>query len=151
MLDDTVYTVKVKSGSTTELKIENEPATGNIQIVKVSSGYNEITGDKKGDGLEGAVFDIFNENLEKVDRIVTDRDGIATSKDLPLGKFVIREVQSPKYFYTDGKPFYAELKVSGDLVRFRGETTPVDLEVAVEKSGVAETMSGEVIRYTSRW
>ena len=148
VLDDTVYTVKVKSGSTTELKIENEPATGNIQIVKVSSGYNEITGDKKGDGLEGAVFDIFNENLEKVDRIVTDRDGIATSKDLPLGKFVIREVQSPKYFYTDGKPFYAELKVSGDLVRFRVENTPVDLEVAVEKSGVAETMSGEVIRYT---
>lgn len=148
VLDDTLYTVKVKPDETTELRIENTPQTGQIQIVKVSSGKNDVTGDKKGDPLQGAVFEIYDEDLNLVDKIKTDSRGIATSDQLPLGKFVIKEVQSPKYYYTDGKPFYAEIKTHGDLVRFRVENTPVDLDVSVEKRGVAETMSGETIRYT---
>lgn len=148
VLDETIYTVKVKPDETTELKIENIPQTGQIQIVKVSSAYNSVTKDKKGDALRGAVFEIYDEDLNLVDKIETDSRGIATSDQLPLGKYVIKEVQAPKYYFTDGKPFYAEIKVHEDLIRFRVENTPVDLEVSVEKRGVAETMSGEVIRYT---
>ena len=148
VLDDTIYTVKLKPNETTELRIENTPQTGQIQIVKVSSGYNSVTKDKKGDVLQGAVFEIYDEDLNLVDEIETDSRGIATSDQLPLGKYVIKEVKAPKYYFTDGKPFYAEIKVHNDLIRFRVENTPVDLEVSVEKRGIAETMSGEVIRYT---
>lgn len=148
VLDDTIYTVKLKPNETTELRIENTPQTGQIQIVKVSSGYNSVTKDKKGDALQGAVFEIYDEDLNLVDEIETDSRGIATSDQLPLGKYVIKEVKAPKYYFTDGKPFYAEIKVHNDLIRFRVENTPVDLEVSVEKRGIAETMSGEVIRYT---
>ena len=148
VLDDTIYTVKLKPNETTELRIENTPQTGQIQIVKVSSGYNSVTKDKKGDVLQGAVFEIYDEDLNLVNEIETDSRGIATSDQLPLGKYVIKEVKAPKYYFTDGKPFYAEIKVHNDLIRFRVENTPVDLEVSVEKRGVTETMSGEVIRYT---
>ena len=148
VLDETVRTITVKSGTTTEIEIENELQVGNIQIVKVSNGKNEVTGDKKGDGLSGAVFEIYDEDLNLVDKIETDGRGIATSDDLPLGKYIIKEVEAPRYYFTDGKPFYAEIKTHGDLVRFRVENTPIDIEVYVEKRGVAETMSNEVIRYT---
>lgn len=148
VLDETVRTITVKSGTTTEIEIENELQVGNIQIVKVSNGKNEVTGDKKGDGLSGAVFEIYDEDLNLVDKIETDGRGIATSDDLPLGKYIIKEVEAPRYYFTDGKPFYAEIKTHSDLVRFRVENTPIDIEVSVEKRGVAETMSNEVIRYT---
>ena len=148
VLDETIHTIKVKSGETTEIVIKNQLQVGKIQIVKVSSKNSDVTGDKKGDGLKGAIFEIYDENLKMVDKIETDNRGIATSKDLPLGKYVVKEVKAPKYYFTDGKPFYAEIKVHNDLIRFRVENTPVDLDVTVEKRGVAETMSGEVIRYT---
>lgn len=148
VLDETIHTIKVKSGETTEIVIKNQLQVGKIQIVKISSKNSDVTGDKKGDGLKGAIFEIYDENLKMVDKIETDNRGIATSKDLPLGKYVVKEVKAPKYYFTDGKPFYAEIKVHNDLIRFRVENTPVDLDVTVEKRGVAETMSGEVIRYT---
>ena len=148
VLDETIHTIKVKSGETTEIVIKNQLKVGKIQIVKVSSKNSDVTGDKKGDGLKGAIFEIYDEDLKMVDKIETDNRGIATSKDLPLGKYVVKEVKAPKYYFTDGKPFYAEIKVHNDLIRFRVENTPVELDVTVEKRGVAETMSGEVIRYT---
>ena len=148
VLDEKIHTIKVKSGETTEIVIENKLQTGNIQILKVSSGYNKETGEKAGAPLSGAVFEIYDENLKLVDKIRTDSRGIATSDDLPLGRYVLKEVQAPRYYYTDGKPIYVELKTAGDLVRLKVQNTPANLEVHVEKNGVAETMPGETFRYT---
>lgn len=148
VLDETVYTIQVKAGETTEFTVKNRLKVGNIQIVKVSDGKNSITKDKKGDGLKGAIFEIYDEKLNLVDKIETDSNGIATSEDLPLGKYVIKETKAPKYYFTDGELMYAEIKVHGDLIRFKVENTPEELEVTVEKRGVVETMEGEVFRYT---
>lgn len=148
VLDDTIRTIKVKAGETTEIVVKNQLQVGNIQIIKVSSGKNSVTGDKAGDGLEDAIFEIYDENLNLVDKIETDHRGIATSDDLPLGRYVIKEVEAPKYYFTDGKPIYAEIKVHGDMIRLKVENTPIEPDVSVEKRGVAETMSGETFRYT---
>lgn len=148
VLDETIHSINVKAGSTIEYTVKNELKVGNIQIVKVSDSKNPLTGDKKGDGLKGAEFEIFDEKLNLVDKIVTDSNGIATSDDLPLGKYVIKEVKAPKYYLTDGEPFYAEIKVHGDLIRFKIENTPEIIEVDITKRGIVETMAGEVFRYT---
>ena len=148
VLDDKVHSIVVKAGSTVEYTVKNDLKVGNIQILKVADSKNSITGDKAGAGLKGAEFEIFDERLNLVDKIRTDSNGIATSIDLPLGRYVIKEVKAPKYYFTDGKPMYAEIKVHGDLIRFKVENTPEKIEVTVEKRGVVETMEGEVIRYT---
>ena len=147
VLDDKVHSIVVKAGSTVEYTVKNDLKVGNIQILKVAESKNSITGDKAGAGLRGAEFEIFDTNLKLVDKIRTDSNGIATSKDLPLGRYVIKEVKAPQYYFTDGKPMYAEIKVHGDLIRFKVENTPEIIEVTVEKRGVVETMEGEVIRY----
>ncbi len=147
VLDDTPITVTVKAGETTELTIKNTPETGNIHITKVASDYNDITKDKAGAVLSGAVFELYNEAGDVVDRITTGTDGVAKSKNLPLGKYAIKEIAAPKHYITDGKPFYAELKVAGDLVKFKVENKPSDISTTVQKRGNVEVLPGDTMTW----
>ena len=149
VLDEQVRMIELKAGETTEVIIENEPKRGKIQITKVAAAENPITKDKEGAPLGGAVFEIYNNKMELVDTVTTDTaNGIAVSKPLPLGVYGIKETTSPEYYFTDGKMFYAEVKVHGDLVKFKVKNTPVELKTTVEKRGVEETRAGETFLYT---
>ena len=147
VLDEQPRTIEIKSGTSTEIVWENQPERGQIQIIKKSSSYNDITKDKAGAYLKDAVFEITNIRNEVVDRIRTDKNGLATSKPLPLGVYGIREVSSPDYYLTDGKMFYADIKIHNDLVKFAVGNAPVKLEASVEKRGNVEAMPGDSIRY----
>lgn len=86
--------------------------------------------------------------MELVDTIATDSaNGLAVSKPLPLGVYGIKETKSPEYFFTNGEMFYAEIKVHGDLVKFKVKNTPVELETTVEKRGVEESKAGDTFYY----
>jgi len=139
--------VTVKEGETTEIVIENEPKRGRIQIQKVSSGYNDLTKAKDGAALKGAEFEIYDNQMNLVDTIESDKNGLCTSDYLPLGVYGIKEVSSPDYFLTDGEMFYAELKIHDDLVKFKVVNKPVHIETSVEKRGVVEAMAGSSIFY----
>ena len=147
VLDEVIRTIIVKTGETTEIIWDNIPKTGQIQITKVSDGYNEITKDKDDAALSGAEFEIYDNKMVLVDTIETDKNGIATSKNLPLGIYGIKEVKAPKYFLTDGAMFYADIKIHDDLVKFKVENTSVKLETTVEKRGNVEAMAGDSIFY----
>lgn len=147
VVDPTIRTIELKAGETTEITVENRPMRGQIQIVKKAADDNPITKDKAGALLEGAVFEIYNEKLEVVDTITTDADGLATSKPLPLGIYGIKETASPEYYRTDGKVFYATLKVADDLVRFEVLNESVDANVTVEKRGNVEVLAGDIMSY----
>lgn len=147
VLDDTVRTIELKSGETTEIVIENEPLKGRIQIVKKSESYNDITKKKAGSLLSGAVFEISDSSNNVVDRIKTDRRGVATSKLLPLGKYAIREIEAPEHYLLDGKVFYAEIKVHNDLIKFVVLNDNEETKVTVEKYGNIEAMPGDIIKY----
>jgi hypothetical protein len=82
-----------------------------------------------------------------VDEIETDRNGIATSEDLPLGTYAIREVESPEGFILNDKAFYAEIKTNGDLVRFEVMNSSQDISVSVEKRGNVEVIAGDEMQY----
>ena len=147
VVDPTIRTVEVKSGETTEVVIENQPMRGRIQIVKKAADDNPITKDKAGALLEGATFEVYNEDLNVVDTITTDAKGIATTKDLPLGTYGIQEVKAPDYYLLDGKVFYAALKVHNDLVRFEVLNTSDDVSVSIEKRGNQEVLTGDIMSY----
>ena len=65
-----------------------------------------------------------------------------------MGVYGIKEIAAPKYYFTDGTVFYAELKVDGDLVRFEVKNKPKDISVTIEKRGNVQAMPGDVIFYT---
>ena len=147
LLDERAHPITIVQGETTEIIIENRLMVGNIQIVKRAASANPITGDRAGAALAGAVFEITNERLEVVDTITTDERGIAISRDLPLGRYAIREITSPDFYLIYDGVFYADIRAHGDLIRFEMQNHPVDLEVTIEKRGNVEALAGDVIRF----
>ena len=150
VLDERRHTVTIREGETTEIVFENQLMRGQIQIVKKAAEANPVTGDRAGATLAGAVFEIFNNRNEVVDRITTDRRGVATSKMLPLGVYGIREITSPRHYLPDDTVFYAEIKLHNDLIQFEVLNKPVDLSVTVQKYGNFEAIVGQTLRYDFR-
>ena len=94
VLDDTVRTLRIRRGETTELVVENTPILGQIQVVKKSAQDNPVTNQPKGSLLEGAVFEITNADTGRVvDTMTSDSRGIAASNPIPLGRYYVQEVQ----------------------------------------------------------
>ena len=147
VVDTKIHTIEVKSGETTEVVLENQPIRGQIQIVKKAADDNDITKDKAGALLEGAVFEIFDQKNNVVDTITTDSRGVATSKPLPIGIYGCREVESPEHYVLDSSVFYAAIKIHEDLIRFEVLNQSEVIEVDVTKYGNYEAMPGDVIRY----
>ena len=139
--------MEIKFGTTTEIVWENQPQRGQIQITKKAADDNPITKEKMGALLEGAVFEVFDKDMKLVDTIKTDSRGMATTKDLPLGTYAIREKRAPDFYFTEGKAFYAELKLHGDVVKFTVLNKSMDISVTVEKRGNVEVIAGDEIHY----
>jgi len=93
------------------------------------------------------VFEIYDSKLKVVDRITSDKRGVALSKELPVGTYGIKEISAPDYYYTDGELFYAEIKHHEDLIRFEVLNKAQDISVSVEKRGNVQAMPGDIIRY----
>ncbi len=148
ILDNTLKTVYIRSGSTTEIEWENRAIRGQIQIIKKSANDNPINGLPAGTRLEGAVFEIYNKAGNKVDTIRTDYNGRAVSRLLPLSRYTIREVQAPAYYAVNPTVMTAYLEYEGQIVTFEVENDSVSTGVAIKKSGYAEVMPGQPIKYT---
>ena len=114
----------------------NMPQMGTVTISKTGEIFSSVT-EKDGiyqivyetAGLEGAVFEIFAaEDVvtpdgtvryhkdEKVDTITTGSDGKATSKELYLGKFYMKEIEAPYGMLLNGETVAFELTYAGQEV-----------------------------------
>ena len=148
VLDDEIHTIKLEENQIKDVIFENEKIKGQIEVTKVSSNDNELTGDKKGTPLEGALFEVYNSNNELVDTLTTDSEGKAISKLLVKGKYYLKEVDSGSpYYLINSDIFEAEIKEHKEIVDVNVEDDSVDIEVEVEKKGFVETQSKDSIYY----
>jgi uncharacterized repeat protein (TIGR01451 family) len=147
--DDMPRTVEFVSGRVTEIRWENTPQAGQIQILKKSGDDNEITGLPAGTPLAGAVFEVYaykSGNL--VDRFVSGSDGRAVSKPLPLGRYVVKEVQAPQWYRVSDKTLDIEIEFATQVLKFEYLNYAANTGVTIRKTGVREAMPGDVIFYT---
>ena len=141
-------TVYVKSGETTEVEWENTPITGQIQITKTSADYNSMNGWPAGTPIPNTVFEIYNYRTGKlVDTIKTDRNGVAVSKPLPLGRYKIVEAQAAEFYGLDKTPIEVELEFAGQIVKTAMTNKSLYTNVSIKKTGYVEVMPGQSIRY----
>ena len=141
-------TVYVKSGETTEVEWENTPITGQIQITKTSADYNSMNGWPAGTPIPNTVFEIYNDRTGKlVDTIKTDRNGVAVSKPLPLGRYKIVEAQAAEFYGLDKTPIQVELEFAGQIVKTAMTNKSLYTNVSIKKTGYVEVMPGQSIRY----
>ena len=145
--DDSVKTFYVQKGRTTEIIWKNTPQTGQIVVTKRSSEFNELTGLPAGSPLEGAVFEIYNTTGNMVDRMTSDSRGIAASKGLPVGVYIVKEVSSPRYYALNDRELLAEIRHNGDIVRFEMLNSSIDLNITVQKKGPNSASPGQNINY----
>lgn len=104
--DDTIE-VQLKDGESTELKIENEKKKGQIKVIKVDKDNNEIK-------LEGVEFEVLNSQGEVLDKIKTNKEGIAKTKKLPINEeYIIREAKTLDNYMLNEKDVKIKIKDEG--------------------------------------
>ena len=141
-------TVYVRSGETTKVTWKNTPITGQIQITKYAEASSPITGQNSGTPLKGATYELVRERSGKVvDYITTDARGVAASKPLPLGRYLIREVSAPAYYRLSAETFDVTLEYAGQIIKLAAYNKPVELGVSITKRGNAQVMVGQSMRY----
>lgn len=141
-------TVYVRSGEITEVTWKNTPITGQIQITKYAEASSPITGQNSGTPLKGATYELVRERSGKVvDYITTDARGVAASKPLPLGRYLIREVSAPAYYRLSAETFDVTLRYAGQIIKLAAYNKPVELGVSITKRGNAQVMAGQSMRY----
>ena len=148
ILDKQYKTVYVEAGKTSTIEWENTAVTGQIQITKFAAEPNAITGQAGGVTLKGATFEIVRERSGKVvDYITTDARGVAASKPLPLGRYLIREVSAPAYYQVSAETFDVTLEYAGQIIKLAAYNKPAELGVTLTKTGIKEVLAGSKMSY----
>ncbi len=101
-LDEEEHEVILEENSEKELVIENELKKGKIKIVKI---------DKNNKAIENVKFNILDEDGNVIEELITDRDGIAISKDYPINKkYFVKEVETNENYVLDEEVKEVSLK-----------------------------------------
>lgn len=109
VLDDEEIKVEVIYGKIETLKIENEKIKGQIKILKISEDDNLINGDKKGTPIENVEFEIRKEDGEFIEKITTNKEGIALSSKLEKGTYIIKETKSHQDYKITNEEFKIQI------------------------------------------
>jgi len=147
-IDDIPKTVDFISGKVTEINWKNTPYMGQIQITKKSADDNTLNGFPKGTLLQGAVFEIYDRSNKLVDTITSNKNGLAISKTLPLGRYMIQEVKAPANYLLSTEIINVEIELAGQTVRLEVLNKSVYTNVSIQKRGYAEVLPGQEIKYT---
>ncbi|MCL2299917.1 MAG: SpaA isopeptide-forming pilin-related protein, partial [Firmicutes bacterium] len=91
--------------------VPEQPQRGIVHINKTNA--NAAQGDYS---LQGAVFEIRDSQGKLVDTVTTDANGKASSKELPLGSYVVTEKTAPYGFLRDTNEYDAVLTYAGQDV-----------------------------------
>lgn len=109
IVDKTEYPFEItNSGEIESVKVVNYLAEGKLQITKY---------DNTGKTLANVKFDILDENKNVVETIVTDANGVAISKELPLGTYYYKETEAPDNVIMDAEEHPFVLTDNGQVIK----------------------------------
>lgn len=139
--------IDVKWGENTTIEFQNEKIKGKIKVVKLSSEDNKYTNLLKKSPLKDVEFEIIDINGKVVDKIKTNEEGIAITKDLLKGKYYIKEVKQAKYYLLNKEIYEVEIINHKDLIEQEILNDSVDIDIEIEKTGFIETQNKDNIYY----
>ena len=124
-LDDKVLKVTLKADEIITKTIENEVKKAQIKVIKVDQDNNEIK-------LAGVVFEVLDQNENIVETLVTDKNGEAITKRLPiLPTYIVREKSSLKEYIFNAEEI-TKIKLEQDEIRtliFENELKKAKIQV----------------------
>ena len=146
-LENEIKEITLEENEIKEVQIENEKIKGYIQIVKTSKEDSKITGNKKGEPLEGIKFEIYDSNGILIEKLTTDSNGIAKSKELEKGVYKVKEVETNEWYLLDKNVYEAEIKNNKEVVTLNIDNRPANPDEEIEKKGPDEAFANDEIQY----
>lgn len=147
ILNDEIIKLNIEEDKVLKLDIKNKKIKGKISILKLSSKDSDLLRILKGDKIEGVVFDIYNENSELVDTVVTDNNGEAISKPLEVGRYRVKEIKTKNGYLLNKNEFFAKIENEGDIKLLKIENDPIIPNIKIEKYGPESAQKNEEIKY----
>ena len=147
ILNDEIIKVDVTTDIVSRLDITNERIKGQIKIVKTSKDDSFISGTVAGTPIENVKFEVYDSNKNKVDEIITNKDGIAITKKLDKGYYTIKEVEAGKWYLLNQNEFATEIKTHEEIVQVDITNESEKPSVDIEKTGIIQTTANQEIRY----
>lgn len=146
ILNEEPIKVTVNTDEISKITIENERIKGKIKVIKTSSEDSPITNDKAGTPIPDVEFEVYNSKNELVDTIITSEAGVAITKLLDKDCYIVKEVQSGKWYLLNENEFTAEIKEHNEIVELNITNEPEKPSVDIEKTGLIQTTANEEIR-----
>lgn len=88
VLSQETKTIELEEDKITDIIFENEKKKGQIRVIKVDSENNEIK-------LEGVEFNVLDEEGNIIEKLKTDKEGVAITSRLPIDKnYVLKETKT---------------------------------------------------------
>ncbi|PGM76352.1 hypothetical protein CN957_23545 [Bacillus cereus] len=115
-----------KQGSNQVFNVVNKLVKGSIEINK--------TGDNK-QPLEGVEFTVYNKDGKEITKVVTDKDGKASVKDLPYGKYSFKETKAKTGYVANDKETSFEVKEDGKTQKFDVVNKLIRGNIEINKTG----------------
>ena len=97
-------------------------------------------------GVEPPLY-AFIDALDGKLKATTDARGVAASKPLPLGHYLIREVSAPAYYQVSAETFDVTLEYAGQIIKLAAYNKPAELGVTLTKTGIKEVLAGSKMSY----
>lgn len=147
LLNENVLEINIEYNKIACLNIKNEKITGKIQINKTSSGNSPILNINRGEALNNVEFQIFDMKDKLVDTVITDENGIATTKALEIGRYKVIEKSTNKYYLLNKKEYFVNIEKNGDMKILQIENDPIIPRVKIDKTGQQFAEKNEEIKY----
>ena len=147
VLDNKPINVELNSNEITEIILSNEKIKGQIAVTKISRDDNRITGDKKGQPLQGVKFNILDLNGNVIDILETDENGKAISKRLEKGTYKLKEILTKEGYLLDNKTYEININENNEIKTITLKNTPEDPAIDIDKTGPDEANVGDEIEY----
>ena len=101
-----------------------------------------------GTPIPNTEFEIYNARTGNlVDTIKTDRNGVASSRPLPLGRYKIVNPRRADFYGLDQTPIEVEIEYAGQIVKAAMTNKSLYTNVSIKKTGYVEVMPSQQIRY----
>jgi len=146
--DDIPRTVEFVADRITEVVWELMPQAGQIQIQVVSADDNFNNALPAGTPLEGAIFEVFEARTGNlVDRFVSGNNGMAVSSPLPLGRYIVRQVQAPAFYKINPNEMHVEIEFEMQIVRITYPNFSANMAVTIRVTGPQQVTQGQPVVY----
>ena len=129
------------------LYVTNEKKKGKILIQKTSSNDSPLLNIKKGDVIQDITFEIFDSDKNLVDIVKTDKDGQAMSKELEIGRYIVKEKNSTKNFLLNSNEFFINIQENNEIKILKVENEPTIPKLKIEKIGPEESFVNSELNY----